>query len=98
MDLTELRASLTGESPPEGIRPSVAALWHAAKGDWDKAHEIAQSETGTDGSWVHAHLHRAEGDLGNAGYWYRRAGRSQATGELDDEWADIAAALLAEEH
>ena len=56
----------------------LAALWWAAKGEWDKAHEIVQDEDDADAAWVHAYLHRVEGDLGNAGYWYRRAGKSES--------------------
>ncbi|MEZ5670675.1 MAG: hypothetical protein R3F55_25210 [Alphaproteobacteria bacterium] len=95
MDAAELRASTTAAAAPDGLAPCVRALWHAARGEWDRAHEIAQGEDGSDGAWVHAHLHRIEGDLGNAGYWYRRAGKPAATGGLDAEWDAIAAALLA---
>jgi hypothetical protein len=73
----------------------LAALWWAKNGDWDKAHRIVQDETGFDAAWVHAYLHRAEGDLGNAGYWYPQARKPAATGELDAEWAAMVDALLA---
>ncbi len=72
----------------------LAALWWAAKGDWDQAHEIVQDEDDADAAWVHAYLHRVEGDLGNAGYWYRRAGKPVATGPLETEWEQMVSALL----
>lgn len=88
------RRSLAEAAPPAGIPPAIEALWWDGKGDWDKAHERAQADGGADGAWVHAYLHRKEGDLANAGYWYREAGRSAAKGPLEDEWAAIVAALL----
>lgn len=81
-----------GAAPPQA---PLAALWHAHRGDWDKAHALVQDEAGPDAAWVHAHLHRVEGDAGNAGYWYRRAGRPAASGDLDAERAAIAEALSA---
>ena len=78
-----------------GDAPSlVAALWHAARGEWDRAHAIAQEDDGPDGAWVHAHLHREEGDLANASYWYRRAGRDRPGLSLEEEWRQITGALL----
>jgi hypothetical protein len=94
MTLEELRATLAHAAPPAGLPPTILALWHDARGDWDAAHRVAQDIDDRDGAWIHAYLHRKEGDLGNAGYWYRRAGRSVASGSLDDEWAAIASALL----
>lgn len=94
MDLTAFRASLQEAEPPEGLGPPLAALWQAAKGDWDAAHRLAQSDKTAEGAWVHAYLHRVEGDESNAGYWYRRAGKAPAQGDLDAEWASIAAALI----
>jgi hypothetical protein len=72
----------------------LLALWWDAKGDWGRAHEVAQDVPGADGAWVHAYLHRKEGDLGNASYWYRRAGRSVASGDLRAEWESMVAELL----
>src|SRR5262245_5220673 len=96
MDLAAFRASLKGAAPPPGLARPLAALWHAAKGGWDDAHKIAQEKEGEpDFDWVHAYLHRVEGDLSNAGYWYRRCKRQPATGSLDAEWREIAEALLA---
>lgn len=81
-------------APPEGVGPALRALWHLARNEWDAAHEAAQSDGSRDGAWVHAHLHRVEGDLANAGYWYRRADRPPSEAPLDDEWEEIASALL----
>jgi hypothetical protein len=90
----DLRASLAAADPPAGLDSALQALWHAAKGDWNKAHELAQSQEDAKGAWVHAYLHRVEGDQSNAGYWYRRAGKPHATVPLNDEWEEIARALL----
>ena len=73
--------------------PALAALWWAARNEWDRAHEAAQADDGKDAAWVHAYLHRVEGDLENARYWYGLAGKPEATGPLGDEWDGIAAAL-----
>jgi hypothetical protein len=94
MTPVEFKQSLKGQRPGVGLSPALTALWWAGKDDWDKAHEIVMSEDDADCAWVHAYLHRAEGDLGNAGYWYSQARRKPATGKLDAEWAAIAAALL----
>ena len=82
-------------SRPSGIGPALQALWWEAKGDWDKAHECAQAKEDMAGCWVHAYLHRREGDPGNAAYWYRRADKSAATNSLVEEWQAIARCLLA---
>lgn len=74
---------------------ALLALWWDARGDWQKAHEIAQDVPGEDGAWVHAYLHRKEGDVGNAAYWYRRAGRKMAQSDLQSEWQQIVAEMLA---
>ena len=94
MTLDELRAMVSRDAPPQGVPELVQALWHDARGDWDRAHEIAQSVDDADGARVHAYLHRKEGDLSNAGYWYSRAGRSRPDASLEQEWAEIAEALL----
>lgn len=96
MDLTTFKASLAQAAPPDGLEPALQALWHLAKGDWERAHELAQSQEDSHGNWVHAHLHRVEGDAANAGYWYRRVGRPHSKAPLPQEWDEIAAALLAE--
>jgi hypothetical protein len=88
-----LRASLDRASPPKGASKAVAALWHAAKGDWKTAHDLAQEQDDEAGAWVHAYLHRVEGDLPNADYWYGQAGRKRPRSSLVDEWDEIAGAL-----
>lgn len=83
----------TQPEPPAS--PALAALWWAAHDDWTRAHEAAQADEGRDAAWVHAYLHRVEGDEENARYWYDRAGKPPAAGPLDAEWEAIAAALTA---
>jgi len=94
MMLARFRESLAGAKPPAGLGAPLAALWHAGRGDWDRAHRIAMDAKGRDGAWVHAYLHRQEGDLDNARYWYRKAHRPEATGTPEEEWAAIVATLL----
>jgi hypothetical protein len=94
MTLDQLRASLTEPTPPANLAPLLAALWWEAKGDWNRAHEIAQDQHTPDAAWVHAYLHRKEGDAANAGYWYHQAGCTHSTLPLDQEWEQIASALL----
>lgn len=89
MDADELRRRASAD----GLPPLLAAMWWDARGDWARAHGIAQSVEGADGCWVHAYLHRKEGDLGNADYWYRRAGLRRPETALDAEWAAVVAAL-----
>jgi hypothetical protein len=86
--------SLSHKVPPRAVSAPLAALWWARKGDWDKAHRIVMDEAGQDAAWVHAYLHRVEGDLGNAGYWYRQARKPAASGDLDAEWRAMIGALL----
>ena len=96
MTLEEFRKSLSRERPPEDLTLSLAALWWDAKGDWTKAHESVQQDEGPAGAWVHAYLHRKEGDKSNAGYWYGRAGKPQGRIPFDEEWAEIVNALVSE--
>jgi len=92
--LADFKASLSGASPAPQFDASLAALWWVAKGDWDQAHKIVQDEDTVDAAWVHAYLHRVEGDLSNAAYWYRKAEKPEASGPLEAEWEGIASALL----
>jgi len=94
MDLDTFLKSFADPSPPAGLRGNLQALWHDAKGDWNRAHEIVQSDEGVEAAWVHAYLHRKEGDLSNADYWYRRAKRKRPAGTLEKERDAIAAELL----
>jgi hypothetical protein len=98
MTLNEFMAIVSTATPPEGIGEALVALWHDARGDWDAAHRVAQDVPDPDGAWVHAYLHRKEGDAGNAAYWYRRAGKPVATSSLEEEWRQIAGAFLARGH
>ena len=83
------------ENPQSDWSELMKSLWWARKGDWNMAHNIAQDVDSSDGSWVHAYLHRVEGDLGNAAYWYRRAGKPIKTDEcLDGEWKEISKSML----
>jgi hypothetical protein len=94
MDFAAFRDTQSAEEPPEGLSLALQALWWDAKGDWNKAHECAQSKEDAAGCWVHAYLHRKEGDAGNAGYWYRRAGKPAVAVSLDEEWREIVRSLL----
>jgi hypothetical protein len=94
MTLQEFRHSLSDDSPPVPESFALAGLWWDAKGDWTRAHESAQQDEGVAGAWVHAYLHRKEGDNSNAGYWYTRAGKPPSPSSLDIEWEEIAKALL----
>jgi hypothetical protein len=96
MTLQEFRNSLLSEQPPHHLSFALAGLWWDAKGNWKQAHESAQQDESTAGSWVHAYLHRKEGDSSNAGYWYRRAGKPPAKSTLEQEWLEIAESLLSE--
>lgn len=94
MEIDEFLGTLGGEEAPSGVSGAVQALWYAEKGDWERAHRIVQEIADEDGSWVHAHLHREEGDLGNANYWYGRSGRPPVTGDLREERHAIMRELL----
>ena len=93
MTIEEFRRSIASADPPTDSEP-LRALWHDARGEWNRAHEVAQNIGGRDGAWIHAYLHRKEGDVENARYWYSQAGKEPATGSFDVEWEQIAAAQL----
>jgi len=90
MTIDEFRAA-----PSTSLAGPLLALWWDARGDWDRAHEVAQDVGDADGAWVHAYLHRKEGDLSNAAYWYSRARRPAAKDDLAAEWERIVSELLA---
>jgi hypothetical protein len=94
MTPSAFKRSLPSKKPPNGLSPALTALWWAGNDAWDKAHAIVMNDDGADCAWVHAYLHRVEGDRDNARYWYRQARRAPASGDLAAEWAAIAAALL----
>lgn len=91
MTADELRNSL---ERPDALRAELIALWHDARGDWEQAHRVVQDLETSEAAWVHAYLHRREGDLSNARYWYDRAGRPPSTDSLGEEWTQIASVLL----
>lgn len=94
MNIQELQQSLSHDAPPKELEPLLQALWYDVNGDWDRAHRIVQDIAGASAAWVHAYLHRKEGESWNADYWYSRAGRVQSSLSLDAEWEEIALALL----
>lgn len=96
MNLDEFRKSLSTNAPPPGLSKPLQALWCEANGDWARAHKIVQSQKSKAAAAVHAYLHRKEGDLSNADYWYERAGRERPHDPLDKEWEALATALLNE--
>ena len=93
--MADFYASLSDNAPTPGMEPALVALWWAAKGNWEGAHNIVQVESDASSAWVHAYLHRVEGDLGNARYWYRQAQRPVPTRPLAAEWDAIVQTLLA---
>ena len=95
MNFQSFKASVADAQPPSDLPAILLALWHAAKGEWEKAHELSQADESAAGSWVHAYLHRVEGDNSNAAYWYRRAGEPVCQLSLEDEWEQIATSLTA---
>ena len=96
MTLDAFRRALSDSTPPSGLSKPLEALWRAARDEWDDAHMLAQAAQGQDAAWVHAHLHRVEGDLANAAGWYRRAGKPVCDAPLDREWEEITRSLLSD--
>ena len=94
MTFDEFHKSLENTTPPAQLTLALAGLWWDGKGDWTRAHESAQQDEGREGAWVHAYLHRKEGDQGNAAYWYRQAGKPVSRESLEAEWLNIVKALL----
>ncbi len=94
MTFEEFRDSLHQDDPPGDLSLGLTGLWWDAKGDWSKAHESAQHDEGRAGAWVHAYLHRKEGDSSNAAYWYQRSGKSPSRKSLTEEWNEITRSLL----
>jgi hypothetical protein len=94
LSLSAILASIAADAAPPAEAPPLRALWFDARGDWNRAHKCVDELADPDSMWVHAYLHRKEGDAWNAGYWYRRAGRPPHGGELSQEWREIASALI----
>ena len=91
---THFQASLTEPLPPADLSPGLLAIWHGLRGEWDKAHELIQAVEDDDSAWIHAWLHRVEGDSPNARYWYGLAGRPVGQGDTRAEGLAIVTALL----
>jgi hypothetical protein len=96
MDRPAFERSLSSEIPPDVLSPLLKALWLDRKGDWASSHAIAQDIDTPDAAWVHAYLHRKEGDMWNADYWYRRAGRTRPVISLAEEWEQLAGEFLSQ--
>lgn len=93
MTLEEFRKSTNHSEPPK-VSVLLLSLWHDARGDWEKSHSLAQDVNTPEGLWVHAYLHRKEGDKFNAQYWYNRVNRKMPDYSLEEEWKELAQALL----
>ncbi len=94
MNLESFKLSLSAAQPPEAISVLLKSLWLDAKGDWHAAHHLVDELEEPKAYWVHAYLHRKEGDLSNANYWYRKAGKSMPDFSLEKEWDKIVSVLL----
>ena len=94
MNLQDFENTLKQSKPPAELSPLLKALWFDAQGDWEYAHELAQDVNTTGGSWIHAYLHRKEGDRSNAQYWYHRAGKKMPAVSLEQEWKELVTAFL----
>jgi len=97
MNAADLSTSVdTDSQPPPGLSETARTLWFARAGRWDEAHDLCQNLPDPDGAWIHAWLHRQEGDLGNAAHWYQRARKPAPSWSknLADEWLEIAETLL----
>lgn len=94
MDLKDFKESISQNEPPKDLSVYLKALWFDAKGDWEKAHALIQDVTDKNAAWIHAYLHRKEGDIFNADYWYSRAGKKRSDISLEKEWEEIAEELL----
>lgn len=94
MNAMNFKESTSGVEPPQHVSVYLQALWYDAKGNWQKAHTLIQDVEDKNAAWIHAYLHRREGDIGNANYWYRLAGKNRPLLSLEDEWEQIVAALL----
>jgi hypothetical protein len=94
MDYEQFVASLAASQPPSGISRELLSLWHDGRNDWHHSHEIAQDIEGINGSWIHAYLHRKEGDFNNARYWYHRAGKNEPSISLGEEWKLLVRSFL----
>ena len=97
MTFQEFQHSVASKTPPSDLSNPLLALWYDAQDDWETAHDYAQRENESENAWVHAYLHRKEGDLSNANYWYTRASRTMPEQRIEDEWEFIVQELLKNE-
>ena len=95
MTFQDFNNSLSGSQPPPSISSYLEALWYDAKEDWEKAHTLIQDVNDSTAAWIHAYLHRKEGDIGNADYWYNRAAKKRPSLSLQQEWETIVKELVA---
>jgi len=95
MNFEEFKTSLSSPQPPEKMSSYLKALWYAGRDDWEASHNIAQDIADKNGSWIHAYLHRVEGDTFNANYWYNKAGRRMPGYSVQQEWEELVLALVA---
>jgi hypothetical protein len=96
MTLPNFKRTLSANNPPADLSVYLKALWYEAKDQWDKAHQLIQDLPDKNASWIHAYLHRKEGDTSNADYWYNRANRKRPAISLTEEWEQIANTFLAD--
>ena len=94
MTLQEFKDSIRNPIPPKSLSKNLLALWHDSNNNWDEAHNIVQGTSGFEGDWIHAYLHRKEGDLSNASYWYSKVGKTRPNISLAEEWEELANYLL----
>ena len=94
MNIAQFKQSLSGTAPPSGLSAYLNSLWYDAKGDWNQSHNIIQDIEDKSAAWIHAYLHRKEGDTWNADYWYNRAGKKRPMVSLEEEWEDIVKAFI----
>jgi len=94
MNINSFKESFSENKPPQNISVYLKTLWYEGKGEWNKAHELIQDVDDFKASWIHAFLHRKEGDISNADYWYRRAGKKRPAVSLEKEWEEIVVALM----
>ncbi len=94
MDFILFTNSLTENNPPSGLSDYLIALWYDGKGEWETAHTLINDKVDRESAWVHAYLHRKEGDSFNAAYWYRKAGKAICEKSLEAEWEILVTALL----
>lgn len=94
MNFDTFKQSLTASTPPASSTIYLQSLWFDAKGDWDEAHTLIQDLTDKTAAWIHAYLHRREGDVFNANYWYTKAGKRMPGYSLEQEWEELVKAML----